>query len=231
MRSRGNAPSGKRTAAETRLPQRTVSDAKPAGPESRERLLSAASHYFLNGSYHGVGIAEICSAASVQKGTFYHFFPSKTDLLLAAIERRVCEIDAAIGAISASKMSAARKITQLFVLNQLAPADPAKETPRDNLPPGYFLANIVLELASSNPPVQAAAKDAFTRWTHSIEAIVAQLIAEESLQNLDTHDAAEAVLGLLQGGAVMAGAYSDPRKMRAFANIALTTLRASGSHA
>ena len=97
------------------------------------------------------------------------------------------------------------------------------------MPPGYFLANIVLELASSNPPVQAAAKAAFNRWIKVIEHIVVQLVAEEKLHNLDTADAAEAVLGLVQGGAVMSSAYSEPRKMRAFGQIALTLLRASGS--
>ena len=203
----------------------------PPVTESRERLLAAASHFFLGGSYHGVGIAEICAAASVQKGTFYHFFPSKTDLLLAVIERRVGEIEETVNKIAAGKVPAARKIVQLFTVSQQSAGDTAKDMPRDAMPPGYFLGNIVLELASSNPPVQAAAKTAFSRWIKSIALIVAQLIAEEKLSTLDPEDAAEAVLALVQGGAVMASAYNEPRKMRAFGNIALTLLRASGNPA
>ena len=215
-------------------PRRPASDAAvelKAHPviESRERLLSAAAHFFLNGNYHGVGIAEICAHASVQKGTFYHFFPSKTDLLLAAIERRVGEIEDQITRIAAGKSPAARKIMQLFTISQTNSGEPARETPRDAMPPGYFLANIVLELASSNPPVQAAAQAAFNRWIKVIERIVVQLVVEEKLHNLDTADAAEAVLGLVQGGAVMSSAFSEPRKMRAVGQIALTLLRASGS--
>jgi TetR/AcrR family transcriptional regulator, transcriptional repressor for nem operon len=203
----------------------------PTPVESRERLLAAASHFFLGGSYHGAGIAEICSMAMVQKGTFYHFFPSKTELLLAVIDRRAGEIDVAIRRIASLKSTAARKIVQLFSIPQVSTNDVQKDMPRNDMPPGYFLGTIVLELASSNPPVQAAAKSAFDRWIRAIEPIIVQLAAEEKLIALDTADAAEAVLGLIQGGAVMASAYSEPRKMRAFGNIALTMLRASASPA
>ena len=224
QKPRPRAPSSRRPALEAPVELKA-----PPVTESRERLLAAASHFFLNGSYHGVGIAEICAQASVQKGTFYHFFPSKTDLLLAVIERRVGEIEEQITKIATGKAPAARKIVQLFTISQTNTGEPAKDSPRDAMPPGYFLANIVLELASSNPPVQAAAKAAFNRWIKVIEHIVIQLVAEEKLHNLDTADAAEAVLGLVQGGAVMSSAYSEPRKLRAFGQIALTLLRASGS--
>jgi TetR/AcrR family transcriptional regulator, transcriptional repressor for nem operon len=232
MRSQtGYKPKVRETNARRLASKTTVDLQPPPITESRERLLAAASHFFLSGSYHGVGIAEICAAASVQKGTFYHFFPSKTDLLLAVIERRVLEIEDTVTKIASGKVPAARKIVQLFAASQQTAGDTLKDTPRDCLPPGYFLGNIVLELASSNPPVQAAAKNAFNRWIKSIAVIVAQLIAEEKLSALDPEDAAEAVLALVQGGAVMASAYNEPRKMRAYGNIALTLLRASATPA
>ena len=232
MRSRPAQTTPARAQAARRPAADTVIELKaPPVTESRKRLLNAAAHFFLTGSYHGVGIAEICSAANVQKGTFYHFFPSKTDLLLAVIEHRVVDIEQSITRIAAGKVPAARKIVQLFTVSQPSTSETGAETARDALPPGYFLGNIVLELASSNPPVQAAAKSAFNRWIKAIEQIIAQLVAEENLHNLETADAAEAVLGLVQGGAVMASAYNEPRKMRAFGTLALALLRSSGSAA
>lgn len=194
-------------------------------PESRERLVAAAAHFFLMGSYHGVGIAEICAAANVQKGTFYHFFPSKTDLLLEVMERRVRQVEEMIGKIAVLKVPAARKIIQIFTMSNAT----GGEGPRDQVPPGFFLSNLVLELASTNPPVQAAAKSAFKRWNSAIARIVSDLISEEKLSALDPSDAADAILGLLQGAAIMASAYGDPRKMRAFAHSALSLLRAAGA--
>jgi TetR/AcrR family transcriptional regulator, transcriptional repressor for nem operon len=190
---------------------------------SRDRLLETASRLFLNGSYHGCGIAEICAAASVQKGTFYHFFPSKTDLLLAVIDVRVRETEAMIAEIAAAQGPASRKIVRLFLMS---PGARDLEEPRDAQSPGFLLGNVVLELGSQNPPVRKAAKAAFDLWIQGIETIVVQLVAEEKLTNLDTKDAAEAVLGLLQGAAVMASAYNEPRKMRAYAQVALSLLRA-----
>ncbi len=232
MRSQtGYKPKARATAVLRPSAKTNVELQPPPVTESRERLLAAASHFFLSGSYHGVGIAEICAAASVQKGTFYHFFPSKTDLLLAVIERRVLEIKETVNKIASGKAPAARKILQLFAASQQSAGDSARETPRDFIPPGYFLGNIILELASSNASVQAAAKHAFDHWIKAIAVIVAQLIEEEKLNSLDPEDAAEAVLALVQGGAVMASAYNEPRKMRAFGNIALTLLRASSAPA
>ena len=194
--------------------------------DSRQRLLNQAAHLFLTGGFQGVGIAELCATANVQKGTFYHFFESKTHLLLEVIERHVAEINEAINVIAAKDAVASRKIVSLFTMGQPGASDKAHAITF----PGYFLGNIVLELASQNPPVQEATRLAFALWTRSIAQIVTQLIAEEKLYSLDAQDAAEAVLGLLQGGAVMANAYRDPRKMRAFAHTALVLLRAAGAN-
>lgn len=53
---------------------------------SRERLVRTAASLFLAGSYEAVGIAEICAAAKTNKGSFYHHFPSKTDLVIAVVD-------------------------------------------------------------------------------------------------------------------------------------------------
>lgn len=37
-------------------------------------------------SYDSVGVGEICKKANVNKGSFYHFFPSKEDLAVAALQ-------------------------------------------------------------------------------------------------------------------------------------------------
>src|SRR5579871_5978493 len=37
-------------------------------------------------SYGAVSVDDLCKHAGVHKGSFYHFFPSKRDLMLAALE-------------------------------------------------------------------------------------------------------------------------------------------------
>lgn len=53
---------------------------------SRRRLLETAGELIARSSYGSVGVEEICARASVHKGSFYHFFPSKSELAVAALE-------------------------------------------------------------------------------------------------------------------------------------------------
>lgn len=194
--------------------------------DSRERMISVATRLFLNGSYHGVGIAEICTSAEVNKGTFYHFFPSKTELLLEVMDRRIVEIEALIGNIHASEEPAARKILNLFTMFQRLPKPGAES---HQIAPGHLLGNVILELASSSPGVREAARAGLDRWTRAMEQILAQFIKEERLHSLDAKDAAEVVLGLLQGATVLASVSNDPKKMAAFGHLAVILLRAAAN--
>ncbi len=66
--------------------------------DAKERLLDAAFDLIWTNSYGAVGVDQICEQAGVNKGSFYHFFPSKSDLALATFEdqwnRRRPEFDA-----------------------------------------------------------------------------------------------------------------------------------------
>lgn len=55
--------------------------------DARERILEAAIELIYARSYSAVGVQAICERAGVQKGSFYHFFPSKRELTLAAVDR------------------------------------------------------------------------------------------------------------------------------------------------
>src|ERR1700730_12562979 len=64
-------------------------DPVPAGRapgSTRERMVLTAARLFLARSYQSVSVNEICAVAQVQKGSFYHFFPSKSDLVIAVID-------------------------------------------------------------------------------------------------------------------------------------------------
>ena len=45
--------------------------------ETRARILHAALECFSRTGYDASGVAEICAAAGVSKGAFYHHFPTK----------------------------------------------------------------------------------------------------------------------------------------------------------
>ncbi len=54
--------------------------------DARERLIEAMIELIWIGSYGRTSVDHICERAGVKKGSFYHFFESKTALAVASIE-------------------------------------------------------------------------------------------------------------------------------------------------
>ena len=61
-----------------------TSHARPG--DTREKLLQVAFDLIWNQSYGSVSVDHICARARVNKGSFYHFFPSKSELAVEAYE-------------------------------------------------------------------------------------------------------------------------------------------------
>src|SRR5713101_3906681 len=56
--------------------------------DARERLIEAAAKRVWRDSYGAVSVDDICDEAQVKKGSFYHFFKSKDDLIVAALDAK-----------------------------------------------------------------------------------------------------------------------------------------------
>ena len=194
--------------------------------ESRDRLVSAATELFLGGSFHNVGIAEICDAAKINKGTFYHFFPSKIDLLLEVIDGYVTGIAKRYDDIALADDSAARKVQNIFLVPQRQ--NEAWKAVHGSAS-GCFLGNIILELAATEPVVRDKAKWAIGIWSKALEPIVAEFLTSEKIRNLDAPAAADVIIGIVQGAHVLAKAKNDPSVFAAYARLSVEMLRAAGN--
>lgn len=61
---------------------------------TKDRLIETARDLIWRNSYNAVSVDDICAAADVKKGSFYHFFPSKAHLALATIDSCMQEMKA-----------------------------------------------------------------------------------------------------------------------------------------
>lgn len=53
---------------------------------TRQKLIDTASNLLWTSSYGAVSVEDICQAAGVKKGSFYHYFPSKQALAITSME-------------------------------------------------------------------------------------------------------------------------------------------------
>ena len=70
-----------------------------AHDERRNELLDAAQNLFYQKGYDNTSVANIIEAVGIAKGTIYHYFKSKIDLLNQIIERQSQMIDQIINSV------------------------------------------------------------------------------------------------------------------------------------
>jgi AcrR family transcriptional regulator len=72
--------------------------------DTRQRLIGAAFDIFVNIGYHGIRISDITDYAGLGKGTFYLYFESKRDLLLACLQSVIETVEAGSAAYAAEDL-------------------------------------------------------------------------------------------------------------------------------
>jgi len=70
--------------------------------ETRMNILSEAQGLFAQKGYEATGIMDICDAAGVSKGAFYHHFPSKQAIFMALLEDWLAQLDVLMQAVMAA---------------------------------------------------------------------------------------------------------------------------------
>ena len=194
--------------------------------DTRERLIATATDLFLGKGYGAVGTAEICSNAGVNKGTFYHFFPSKSVLLIAAIEHYTTAFRQEFEQIARSDADPAIKICAFFDI----PADANRSWRQLNgFAQGCLLGNVIVELGATDDAVRQAAQEALRQWEQPIMPVVAEFAAAEGLTSLDAGKGARCVVAMIQGGLLMAKLNNDPAEITAMASAAVGALRSMAS--
>ena len=58
----------------------------PRVSDAKEKILKAAKELFWLHNYGSVSVDDICKKSDVKKGSFYHFYKSKSDLCVACLD-------------------------------------------------------------------------------------------------------------------------------------------------
>ncbi|MBV9298714.1 MAG: TetR/AcrR family transcriptional regulator [Verrucomicrobia bacterium] len=82
--------------------------------DSKLRLLQTAHELIWRRSYGSVGVDQICEQSRVKKGSFYHFFRSKSELTVAAYEFRWDQIRPALDRIFSIQIPPLERLEAYF---------------------------------------------------------------------------------------------------------------------
>lgn len=192
---------------------------------SREILIQTAQRLFFSRGFHQVGTAEICTKAGVNKGTFYHFFPSKMALALAALEDYGEKTGAKMREISQSSLSPKTKLRRVLALPLIAHSHLGEAEGRFW---GCFVGNLALEMSTGEPQIQERIQEILRQWEEALHPIVTALVEEGTLPRVSLKKATEALLSYMEGLTLMAKAQNDPKVFERLAPAGITLLQAFG---
>src|ERR1044071_10217614 len=77
-------------------------------------ILDAAEHLLLTRGYEQTAIQDVLDALEMSKGAFYHYFASKSELVLAVVQRRTAAVEGRLRALVADRgLSGRDKLLQI----------------------------------------------------------------------------------------------------------------------
>ncbi len=194
--------------------------------DTRERILHTARELFHARSYADVGIKEICDSAQVQKGSFYHFFPSKRELAMAVIDDMA--EDWAHGFIAEAFDRDLPPLERLDYMIDAAYYWQKAAKDLEGRMPGCLFGNLALEISTRDEVLRAKLNAVFAKASSQFEETLDEAIEQGLIAPLDCAATAQAMLAYLEGMILLAKTRNDPEVIRELGP-AIKTLRIGGA--
>ncbi len=190
--------------------------------DTRTRILSVARGLFHGRSYADVGIKEICDSAQVQKGSFYHFFPSKRDLALAVIDDMAGEW--AHGFVAEAFDHDLPPMERLDYMVDAAYYWQKAAKDIEGRMPGCLFGNLALEISTRDDVLRAKLNAVFNKAKDRFRETLEEAVATGAIPPLDAEATSTAMLAYLEGVILLAKTRNDPEVVRILGP-AIKTLR------
>src|SRR5580692_7939493 len=167
---------------------------------TRDRIVEAGLYLFWLQGYAATGMAEILSRAEANAGSFYHFFKTKEELLLAVLEMYIQSLEPVVvqpvlGAI-ADPVERVFGILEFYRLNLL----------KTGCTYGCPIGRLALEIPEEQFRVHKRLADNFDGWTAAVEKCLED--ARDRLpRDLNLATLSKFVLTVMEGGVMQSRAH------------------------
>ena len=174
--------------------------------DAREKLIDAARELMWERGFVDVGVSELCQKAGVKPGSFYYFFPSKTDLTAEALEAHWQHTYENVLQPAAEAENPLDRLTRMLALTGQSYKTLQAETGRSC---GCPFGNLSGEMQALEPELQDKLRGMFDRYHTYIEDILRDAQAQGLVELADIPRAARAVTAYIEGVQMLAHVYND----------------------
>jgi len=178
--------------------------------DARAKILRAAQSLIEMRGYSALGVAEICKAAGVPKGSFYYFFESKEALALAVINERWADQERTWTRILTSEAEPLDRLRQLFEATEAGQLAGQQSCGTVS---GCLFGNLTLEMSNHTEAIRGRLQEIFDAQVDMVNAVIVEAQARDEVTVADTREAARSVVAQLEGQVLFAKLYNNTRRL------------------
>lgn len=172
-------------------------------PAAREKLLETAQHLMLAKGYTATSVEEICAAANLTKGSFFHYFAGKEALGKAVLDRYVNAMFQAVQKAPFIKKSDPLQRLYGYIDFMIEVSkDPARRS-------GCLLGNFAQVLTDTHPKIRTQCTAHFSLWADMLKQEFDAAKAVYKVKGLDTATLADHFIALFEGSLMLAKTRQD----------------------
>ncbi|MDQ0921514.1 TetR/AcrR family transcriptional repressor of nem operon [Pseudarthrobacter sp. W1I19] len=178
--------------------------------DARQRILEAGAELFRQRAYSSIGVAEICAAAGVPKGSFYYFFASKQSLVLEVVNEHWNWQRSQWVRILAGSGTVVERLRALF----FATAEMQREALKGNgAVTGCLFGNLALEISSQDDQARVRLQEIFHEQIDLVEAVLRAGMTGGEFTLADPRATAKSMVAQIEGLVLFAKLFNDPGQL------------------
>ncbi|MFE7216733.1 TetR/AcrR family transcriptional regulator [Streptomyces sp. NPDC001698] len=190
---------------------------------AREKILTAAQSLIELRGYSALGVAEICKAADVPKGSFYYFFETKEALALAVLDEHWETQHSDWARVLQDDAEPLLRLRRLFEQTEAGLRAGQQSCGTVS---GCMFGNLTLELSNQTEPIRERLQQIFDAQVDMVDEVIAEARERGEVAVGDTREAARSIVAQLEGQVLFAKLYNNTQHLEALWGNCLSLLSA-----
>lgn len=179
--------------------------------DARERLVQATIDLIWQTSYGAVGVEAICEEAGVKKGSFYHFFTSKEELVVAALDAHWESRRVVFDRIFSPTTEPLERLRAYFTHVYERQRGIKRKYGRIL---GCFHNSVGTECIQQSPAIAAKVQDVLSMYRRYFETTLRDAQAAGLVRRGDPEADAKTLLAYVEGALTQARIHDDPETLK-----------------